>query len=74
MTHWRARHSVLPNSGSQSGQPSIREFERGSSVLFLLVVLLPIALVGGVCIGYAAFVPQSIKYEQRVEADRFKGH
>jgi hypothetical protein len=60
--HWRSPRDPIP------------EFERGSSLLFLFVVLLPIALVGGLVIGYAAFAPELVQNEQRVEADRFKVH
>jgi hypothetical protein len=51
MTHWRSPRDPIP------------EFERGSSLLFLFVVLLPIALVGGFCIGYAAYAPEPVQYE-----------
>jgi hypothetical protein len=60
--HWRSPRDPIP------------EFERGSSLLFLFVVLLPIALVGGLCLAYAALVIEPIQYEQRVEAEAFKSH
>lgn len=62
--HWRKSFSREP----------IREFECGSSLLFLFVVLLPIAIVGGLCISYALLAPEFVQYEQRVEAEAFKGH
>lgn len=47
---------------ADSGQLFINPFEIGSSFLFALVVLLPIALVGGMCLDYAAFAPEPIEY------------
>lgn len=73
MTHWRKRNSVgLPNSGSKEGQSFIHPFEVGSNLLFLFVVLLPIAIVGGLCISYAVLAPELVQYEQRVEAQALR--
>ncbi len=47
----------------KNSEPFIHPFELGSSLLFLFVVLLPIAIVGGVCIGYAALVSEPVQYQ-----------
>lgn len=70
MTHWRARHSVLPNSRPQEREPFIHPFEIGSNLLFLFVILAPLALVGGACIGYAAFIAQPAEYQVGSKANR----
>jgi hypothetical protein len=48
--------TVWPNSRSQEVEPFIHPFELGSGFLFAAVVLLPIAVVSGVVIGYLAFI------------------
>lgn len=49
---------LVPPAGSRSqeGEPFIHPLELGSHLLFLAVVLLPIAIVGGIVVGYLAFV------------------
>ena len=44
------------NSRSKEVEPFIDPFEFGSNILFAAVVLAPIAIVGGIVIGYLAFV------------------
>lgn len=48
--------------------------EPNSNSILLFVVLLPIALVGCLVIGYAAFAPEPIQYQSSVEAYRLKSH
>jgi hypothetical protein len=62
------------NSRSQEVEPFIHPFELGSHLLFLALLLLPLAIVGGIVIGYLTFVPQAVEYQSGVEAYRFKGH
>lgn len=44
------------NSLAKEREPFIQGYELGSGLLFLFVVLLPVAIVGGLVIGYLAFV------------------
>ena len=60
---------VRINSRSKEVEPFIHGFELGSSLLFLFVVLLPIAIVGGVCIGYAALVSEPVQYQASFKAN-----
>lgn len=48
---------------------SINPFEIGSAFLFALVVLFPIALVGGACLGYAAYAPEPVEYQASFKAN-----
>ena len=79
--HWRAggktvggldQSSRLHNGAgtrADSIRSSINPFEIGSSFLFALVVLLPIALVGGICLAYAAYAPEPVEYQASFKAN-----
>lgn len=58
----------------EAGEPLIHPFELGSHLLFLALLLLPLAIVGGVVVGYLTFGTQSVEYQRGVEAYRLKGH
>lgn len=81
MTHWRTARLMSggqppagPHSAPDTQRDSISDLELGSKHLFFFVFLFPIVFVGGLVVGYAAFVPEPIQYELRVEAYRFKAH
>lgn len=52
-----------------SVRPSIDPFEIGSHFLFALVILFPLAVVGGLCLGYAAYAPEPVEYAARFKAN-----
>lgn len=62
------------NSADTTRADSISDLELRSKHLFFFVFLFPIVFVGGLVVGYAAFAPEPVQYELRVEAYRLKGH
>jgi hypothetical protein len=62
-------HNGAYKTRADSVRPSVNPFEIGSAFLFALVVLFPIAFIGGVCLGYAAYAPEPVEYQARLKAN-----